>query len=99
MPFKYINSRHHKSKKKKYRVRNWPEYNKALINRGGIIFILMEDITKKWYSLPEERSPEGKEIYSDYAIEFCLQIRFLLKLALRQTQGFLEGLFANMNID
>jgi hypothetical protein len=99
MPFKYYNSRHHKSKKKKYRVRNWTEYNKALINRGGIIFILMEDITRKWYSSPDKRSPGGKEIYSDYAIEFCLQVRFLLKLPLRQTQGFLEGLFAHMNID
>jgi hypothetical protein len=99
MPFKYINARRHKSKKKKYRVRNWPEYNQSLINRGGIVFMLMEDISMQWYSLPKKRSPGGKEVYSNYAIEFCLQIRSLLKLPLRQTQGFLKGLFARMDID
>ncbi len=36
---------------------------------------------------------EGKIIYSDVAIEFCLTIRHLYSPAYRQTEGFIEDIF------
>jgi len=60
MLFKYIKIRHRKSKKKKYQVRDWTEHNQALLNRGGIVFMPMEDITPQWYLLTKERFPGGK---------------------------------------
>ena len=33
---------------KKYRIRNWKEYNKALINRGSVSIWLSDDVIEKW---------------------------------------------------
>ena len=62
MPFKHIHPNHRKSGKRKYRVRNWSEYNLALENRGRIVFVLVDDITDRWYANPEKRHPaeEGR---------------------------------------
>jgi DDE family transposase len=99
MPFKHSKIHKRESRKKRYRVRNWPDYNQALINRGGLVFMLADDITDQWCESLENRKPGGQKCYTDYAIEICLQIRALLRLPLRQTQGFLRGLFARMDVD
>ena len=36
------------NKKAKYRVRNWSEYNKSLINRGNLTFWIEEGLDKVW---------------------------------------------------
>ena len=38
----------------KYRVRNWREFNRALINRGGITFWVDEQTIRAWR---EEKVP------------------------------------------
>ena len=56
-------------KTSKYRVRNWSEYNKSLINRGNPTFWIEEGIDKVW--LNKKSSKRGRpNVYSDQAIEF-----------------------------
>lgn len=40
------------SKKISYRVRNWREYNRSLINRGNLTIWFSEDAIKSWYQKP-----------------------------------------------
>jgi len=81
------------SKKISYRVRNWKEYNRSLVNRGNLTIWFSDDAIKGWYQQPQKNRKCGRPfIYSDIYIELALTIRTLFHLPLRATQGFLEGL-------
>lgn len=78
--------------KAKYRMRNWSEYNKSLIQRGSLTVWLSEDAVKKWLA-PKEIGKKGRpELFSDDAILAALMIRFVFHLSLRALQGFLTSL-------
>jgi len=34
--------------KTKYRIRNWKQYNRSLINRGSITFWFSNDVIDQW---------------------------------------------------
>lgn len=36
----------------KYRIRNWPEYNKALVNRGSLTIWFSKESLEKWNAEP-----------------------------------------------
>ncbi len=83
----------------KYRVRNWPEYNKALIARGSLTFWVDEQAVSTWR---RRGGPQGRgrpRIYSDTAIECALVVRTVFHLSLRATQGFLESVVRLMEVD
>ena len=89
-----------KGKKVKYRLRNWPLYNKALIQRGQLIFMIIDNINEFWLeNQQKDKLPGGQPLCTDKSIEICLQIRACMKSPLRQTQGFIEGLFECCGID
>lgn len=82
-----------------YKVRNWKQYNRALINRGNLTLWVSEDVIQSWYSQNEGSSGRGRPFtYSDACIELALTLRALFKFPLRATQGFLEGLVQLMNL-
>jgi len=84
--------------REKYKLRNWREYNNSLKNRGKITIWLNDNVKKSWL-YKEEREAGGKVVYSDVAIEFCLTIKHLYGLGYRQTEGFVEDIFALCKID
>ena len=70
-----------------YRVKNWSSYNRALIARGSLTVWLDDSLWKQWYDQgPSQRGAQF--VYSDPTIEWMLTMRVLLRLPLRQTQGF-----------
>jgi Transposase DDE domain len=81
-----------------YKVRNWKDYNQALVNRGNLTVWVDEEAIAGWHAV----EPTGKKgrvpTYSDLAIECALTLRGILRFPLRQTQGFLEGLFTMLAI-
>lgn len=82
-----------------YKINNWSQYNKSLINRGRINFWFDEKIADDWYS-PEVTQKAGRPfVYSDIAIECILTLRIVFNLSLRSTQGFIESLIELMNLD
>jgi len=87
----------HPRQKALYRVKNWSEYDKALVQRGSITFWLSDDFAKKWYytGKPEQGSPFD---YSNEAIEVMLTIKEIYHLSNRQTEGFVRSLFRLLNV-
>jgi IS5 family transposase len=73
----------------RYRTTNWPDYNEALRRRGSLLVWL--DREMEW-SAPKRGRPGRPETYSDAAIQFCLSIKVLFGLALRQTIGMVTSL-------
>lgn len=80
-----------------YRIRNWSEYNRALVNRGSLT-IWFDDSPQKWL----ERFRTGKKgrpkTYSDESILCALTIRAVFHLPLRALKGFLLSVFCTMKL-
>jgi hypothetical protein len=85
--------------KTKYKITNWADYNKSLINRGSITFWFSEDVIAKWRSSKQTGKKGHPEIYSDDAILCALVIREVFRLPLRALQGFLFSLIMMLRLD
>ncbi|WP_198244964.1 transposase [methane-oxidizing endosymbiont of Gigantopelta aegis] len=86
-----------KKKKQRYKLKNWSNYNQALINRGSLTLWFEESMIKQWHQ-PEKTGYRGSPMtYSDTAIQCALTLRELFKLPLRATQGCLLSLALNVN--
>jgi len=83
--------------KKSYRIRNWPEYETALRQRGELTLWFCDDAIEAWHA-PTGAKPGGQRIYSDLAIETALIVRAVYGLALRQTEGFLRSVSALLSL-
>lgn len=80
-----------------YRVKNWSEYDKALVQRGSITFWLSDGFEKNWLYRGEKQ--RGSQFdYSDQAIEIMLTVKEVFHLTNRQTEGFMRSLFAMLKI-
>ncbi len=79
------------TKQRTYRIRNWKEYNRSLINRGNITIWFSEEALDKWGA--EKTGARGRpRIYSDEAILCALVVKVVYHLSLRSLQGFLTSL-------
>jgi Transposase DDE domain len=86
------------SKKSTYKVRNWKDYNQSLINRGNLTVWVDDSAIEAWHAV-EASGRKGRICtYSDEAIECALTLRSLLSFPLRQTQGFIIGLFKMLGL-
>ncbi len=92
-----MKSRVHPKYKTQYRIGNWPEYDRSLVQRGNLTLWLSQDAIARWNAKPSRRRG-GQRKYSDLAIETALIVRLLLHLPLRQTEGFLLSIFELMDI-
>jgi IS5 family transposase len=93
-----MKSRVHPKYKTKYRVGNWAEYDRALVQRGDITIWLSPEAIATWEPLGVGKRG-GQLKYSDVAIETALTLRLIFNLPLRQTEGFLKSLFGMVGID
>lgn len=84
--------------KSKSRITNWPEYNKALTNRGSLTFWIDEQALNLWCHT-EHHGGRGRGFqYSDTAIETALMLKGLFNLPLRALEGFLNSVFSLMSL-
>ena len=86
-----MKSKVHPRYKTKYRVANWPAYNRALVRRGDVTVWLFSEAIAAWAPRRSGRWG-GQRRYSDLAIETALTLRLLYHLPLRQAEGFLHAL-------
>jgi hypothetical protein len=91
MPYKFSESRRHKITKARYRVTNWPEYDAALVRRGGITVWFTDEAVAAWHA-PATGARGGQPIYSTIAIETGLTLRLVFHQPLRQTEGLLRSI-------
>lgn len=80
-----------------YRVQNWSDYDKALVQRGSITFWLSDGFEKSWRHTGEKQRG-GQFDYSDKAIEIMLTVKEVFHLTNRQTEGFMRSLFVLLKI-
>ena len=88
----------HPKYKKKYRVGNWPDYDRALVQRGAVTLWLAPHAIAQWETAGVGKR-SGQLQYSDVAIETALTLRLLFHLPLRQTEGFLGSIFGMLDLD
>jgi len=81
-----------------YRVGNWTEYDRALVQRGDITLWISTDAIDAWKPAPSGRRG-GQRKFSDHAIGTALILRLVLKLPLRQAEGFLRSVLSLMGVD
>lgn len=86
--------------KKAYRVRNWKDYNSALINRGSITLWIDEESINGWYADNDSPKKRGRpKKYSDIAIRTMLLLKQVYRLALRSCHGFVKSLMELLKLD
>jgi IS5 family transposase len=85
-------------RKELYCVKNWSEYEKALVQRGSITFWLSGNIEKVWLYTGEKQRGSQYD-YSDKAIEIMLTLKEVFHLTNRGVEGFVRSLFQMMKID
>jgi hypothetical protein len=93
-----MKSRVHPKYKTKYRVSNWAEYDRALVQRGSITLWISEDAVASWKPAPTGLRG-GQKKFSDHAIEIALTLRLVFNLPLRQAEGFLRSVLSLMGVD
>ena len=86
-------------KKQQYRIRNWHQYNKALVQRGSLTLWIDTHSTDTWldHSCPTRRG--RRRTYTDAAIHCALTLREVYHLPLRATQGLVASILHLMQVE
>lgn len=88
----------HSRRKTLYRVKNWSEYDKALVQRGSITFWLSDDFAQGWLYRGEKQ--RGSQFdYSDQAIHTMLTLKEVFHLTNRGVEGFVRSVFELLKIE
>ena len=85
-----------KPSRARYRTTNWPAYNAALKRRGSLMVWL--DAELPWQA-PSSGRAGRPAVFSDAAIQFCLTLKCMFGLGLRQATGLAESLFKLAQLD
>ena len=81
-----------------YRVKNWSEYDKALVQRGSLTFWMSDDFEKTWMYTGEKQ--RGSQFdYSDQSILVMLTVKEVFHLTNRGVEGFVRSIFQMMKIN
>ena len=76
--------------------RDWPQYNKDLVNRGKINLWVKPEVFKEWRAKKKKKNGHPF-VYGEEVIKTMSYIRFKFHLSLRETEGFFLSLFALMH--
>ena len=87
-----------KTTKTPYRVRNWSEYNKALVHRGSLTLWIDQQVIASWNERERTGRPGRPRTYSDAAIEAALTLRTIYRLPLRQTEGLMLSILELLGV-
>jgi hypothetical protein len=78
-------------RKRQYRIRNWRDYNKALVGRGSLTLWIDSRAFDKWLDQDSPARRGRRRVYTDIAIECSLMLREVYHLPLRSTQGLVRS--------
>ena len=82
--------------KRRYKTTNWARYSAALKARGSLLVWLDRDM--QWLAALQAKRGRSRN-FSDAAIQFCLSVKCLFGLALRQSIGMVESLLKLAGLD
>lgn len=83
-----------------YRVKNWTDYDTALVQRGSITFWMSDDFETTWLYISCGKRQRGSQFdYSDQAILVMLTVKEVFHLTNRGVEGFMRSIFQLMRIN
>jgi Transposase DDE domain len=77
--------------KRRYRIRNWRDYNSALVRRGSLTLWVEQGVAGRWRDSAAPIRRGRRRFYSDLAITCALTLREVYHLPLRSTQGLVSS--------
>jgi IS5 family transposase len=78
-----------KKTKRTYRLRNWSQYNKALVGRGSLTLWVSDDMITHWRETKRTGKRGAPRTYTDTAILCMATLEEVYHLPLRATQGLM----------
>lgn len=92
------NHKPRKENKPRHRLRNWSQYNQALVERGSLTVWFSEDVLDQWYYQgPKQRGAQFT--YTDLVIETALTLKAIFRLGFRQSQGLLSSILILLQVE
>ena len=88
-----------KRTKRQYRIRNWREYNKALVSRGSLTLWVESRTLNTWHDQSRPSRRGRRRTYKDTAIQCALTLREVYGLPLRSTQGLVCSLLHLLQLE
>lgn len=85
--------------KRRYRIRNWRDYNSALIRRGSLTLWVEQGVVGRWQETAAPVRRGRRRLYSDLAITCALTLREVYHLPLRSTQGLVRSVLRLLGAD
>ena len=85
-------------KKRRYRIRNWRDYNSALVRRGSLTLWVEQRAVNRWRERSRPARRGRRRLYSDLAITCALTLREVYGLPLRATQGLVRSVLRLMGV-
>jgi hypothetical protein len=82
-----------------HRVRNWPDYNAGLKQRGSLTFWIEPEILANWEVKEKTGLPGASCTYSNQAIVTMVSLKSVFGLPGRALCGFVESIFQLMQVD
>ena len=82
----------HKKTKARYRLRNWREYTRALVQRGNLTLWFSAEVLTVWQNSERTGKRGHPRTYSDTAIETMATLQEIYHLGGRQTEGLLQSI-------
>ena len=88
-----------KKTKHKYRLRNWSQYNKALVQRGSLTLWVGDDIIEQWRNHQRTGRRGKPSTYSDTAILCMATLAEVYRLTLRATEGLMRSVIRLLGVE
>ena len=82
----------HKKAKANYRLRNWGEYNRALVQRGSLTLWFSAEVLTVWRNRERTGQRGHPRTSSDTALGTMATLQEISPLGVRQTAGLLESI-------
>jgi IS5 family transposase len=88
-----------KTGKATYHLRNWREYNAALIQRGSLTVWVREEALTAWHDDARTGKRGAPRTYSDTAILCMAWLSAVYRLTLRATQGLMASVLRLLEVE
>lgn len=80
-----------KKTKRTYRLRNWSDYNKALVRRGSLTLWVSDGIIAQWREMERTGKRGAPRTYSETAMLCMATLQEVYHLPLRATAGLMQS--------
>jgi IS5 family transposase len=86
-------------KKRRYRLRNWAEYNRCLVARGSLTLWVSDDVLGAWRAHERTGRRGAPRTYTDAAVLCMATLGEVYRLPLRATEGLLRSLLGLLGLE